>query len=107
MNESCGLSQQDFDIIVSVLSDYPQIEEAIIFGSRAKGNFKTGSDVDIALKGSNLNLNVISQISFTLNEETVLPYKFDILNFHTISNSDLTDHINRVGIIFYKSGDLL
>ena len=107
MTESCGLSQQDLDIVVSVLSEYHQIEEAIIFGSRAKGNFKAGSDVDIAIKGLNLNLDVISQISFTLNEESVLPYKFDILNFHTISSSDLVEHINRVGIIFYKSGALL
>jgi len=106
MNKSCGLSEQDIAVVVAVLSNYPQVEQGLIFGSRAKGNYRNGSDVDIALKGSELNFDLLAQISFVLNEESVLPYKFDILNFHTIVNTDLIEHINRVGIIFYTSGAL-
>ena len=97
-----GLRQQDLDLVVSVLSTFPTLSEAIVFGSRAKGNYRMGSDVDIALKGENLNLDVINTISFLLNEETTLPYKFDVLNYHSIKNDELLAHINRVGVSIYK-----
>ena len=97
-----GLPEQDIDLITSVFETFPEIMEAYIFGSRAKGNYKKGSDVDIALKGENLTLQLISTISYSLNEETNLPYKFDILNFHSIKNSELTDHINRVGVCIFS-----
>lgn len=97
-----GLRQQDVDIILSVFDEFPQVMEAIIFGSRAKGNFRNGSDVDIALKGNGLSLDIVSRISYKLNEEINLPYKFDVLNYHTISNKELTEHIDRVGICIYQ-----
>ena len=103
MNNAFGLSEHDMDVLKSVLSSYSQVDEAIIFGSRSKGNFRNGSDVDIALKGLELNLDIVSKISYTLNEETTMPYKFDILNYNSISNNELIDHINRVGISIYHS----
>jgi predicted nucleotidyltransferase len=64
-----GLRKSDIQNIISVLQSEKTVEEAIIFGSRAKGNYKEGSDVDIALKGKNLSLQLIGHISFLLNEE--------------------------------------
>jgi uncharacterized protein len=102
MNSNFGISAQDLETITGILRKEPLVEEAIIFGSRAKGNYKNGSDVDIALKGKKLDFNTITHVSYLLNEETLMPYKFDILNYHTISNAELTEHIKRVGISFYK-----
>ena len=96
-----GLRQPDLDIVLSILDEFPNVKEAIIFGSRAKGNFRNGSDVDIALKGENINLEIVSTISYKLNEETILPYKFDVLDYQSINNSKLTEHINRKGISVY------
>jgi len=98
VNKSAGFQQRDIAIIVSVLQQHPEVAEAWLFGSRAKGNYKTGSDVDIALKGEQLTAEITSNISYQLNEETSLPYKFDVLNYHVISNIDLKEHIDRVGI---------
>lgn len=103
MNNAFGLSEQDMDTLKSILSSYPEVDEAIIFGSRSKGNYRNGSDVDIALKGLALNLDIVSQISYILNEETTMPYKFDILNYHTINNKELIEHIDRVGILIFHS----
>lgn len=103
MNNAFGLSEQDMGTLKSVFSSYPQVDEAIIFGSRSKGNFRNGSDVDIALKGLEINLDIVSQISYILNEETNMPYKFDILNYHTINNKELIEHIDRVGISIFHS----
>lgn len=95
-----GLSQQDLHQIITVLDAFPNVSEAIIFGSRAKGNYKPGSDIDIALKGENLD-SVITKISYLLNEELTLPYYFDILDFASITHQELKEHITRVGITFY------
>ena len=97
-----GLKDGDIEIIISILKKYIQIEQALIFGSRAKGNYKPGSDVDIVLKGC--VHEVITDISFSLNEDSLLPYKFDVLDYDSISNQNLIDHINRVGIVFYEKG---
>lgn len=102
MNNSFGLKPGDLESIVAIIGKYPEIEEAIIFGSRAKGNFKNGSDVDIAIKGPLVNFRSVAATSYLLNEETLMPYQFDVVNYRTIKNIDLINHINRVGISFYK-----
>ena len=102
MDNKFGLKQTDLNAVIYILEKYSDIESAVIFGSRAKGNYKNGSDVDIAVKGKSLNFDLINQISYLLNEESLMPYKFDILNYHTIDNQDLLEHIDRAGIEFYS-----
>ncbi|MBI5214215.1 MAG: nucleotidyltransferase domain-containing protein [Ignavibacteriae bacterium] len=102
MNVDVGLSEQDTSNILEVLEQFPEVDEAVIYGSRAKGNYRSGSDVDIALKGNQLTYNTIVSISFQLNEDTLLPYHFDVTDYSKISNSDLREHIDRVGKKFYS-----
>ena len=100
MNNTFGLKENELENIIAILRENREVEEAFIFGSRAKGNHRNGSDVDIALKGT-LTLEIVLRISLKLNEETLMPYKFDILDFQAISNNELVGHINRVGVRFY------
>jgi len=97
-----GLREDDIASIRHILSSYPEVRTGLIFGSRAKGNFKNGSDVDIALKGNDLTFKLILKISTELNEETLMPYHFDVLNYHTIQNEELIHHIDRIGVPFYE-----
>ena len=97
-----GLKDSDLNQIRKVLQQFPEVEEAFIYGSRAIGNYRKGSDVDLALKGLQLNRDVVSRIVFILNEETLLPYFFDVLNYHTLTNQDLVDHIDRMGNLLYE-----
>jgi predicted nucleotidyltransferase len=96
-----GLKEDVISLINEVFAKYPQIERAVIYGSRAKGNFKNGSDIDLTLEGYELNLSVINSL---LNEvdDLLLPYTFDVSIFKQISNADLIEHIERVGKIFYE-----
>lgn len=98
-----GLSAETIKSIVEIFSSYVQIEAALIYGSRAKGNFKPGSDIDIALKGPELNLNLLNKISLDL-DDLLLPYTFDISLYHQIDNPDLIEHIERVKKCIYKKG---
>jgi len=96
-----GLKKDIINQINDVFVKYPQIEKVIIYGSRAKGNFKKGSDIDLTLEGTGLNLSVINSL---LNEldDLLLPYTFDVSIFNQIGNADLVEHIGRVGGVFYE-----
>jgi len=85
-----GLKENELKEIKEILKR-ENVKTAIIFGSRAKGNFKKGSDVDLAIIGDE------RKISYILNEETFLPYFFDVINLDKISNKNLLSHIKRVG----------
>ena len=91
-----GLTPNDLKMILSVFKKYPDIKQVFIFGSRAMGNFKPGSDIDIAVKGG-VSEEVISLISIELNERLPMPYKFDVLAYNLIENEDLKKHIDQYG----------
>jgi predicted nucleotidyltransferase len=84
-----GLSKKELETIKEIANKLG-IKKIILFGSRAKGNYKKGSDVDLAIVGDE------RKFSYYLNEETVLPYFFDIVNLEKLDNSIL-EHIKRVG----------
>lgn len=95
-----GISKEIFNEMNQIFAKYPQIEEIVLYGSRAKGNFKTGSDIDLTLKGKNVDFATLSLLSNEL-DDTYLPFIFDISLYRQISNPDLIDHIDRVGIVIY------
>lgn len=96
-----GLKDIHIKKIHAVLTNYKAIDKAILYGSRAKGNYRIGSDIDLSLVGCGLELNMLLKIENEL-DDLLLPYKIDLSLHHTIENPDLIEHINRVGIIFYK-----
>ncbi len=81
--------------------DFTAVKTALIFGSRAKGNYRPGSDVDIALKGQGLTRRMVADMADILNEETNMPYHFDLFDYDAVSNHDLVAHIDRVGRLLY------
>lgn len=97
-----GLSDTSLKLIESALSTFDMIEKAIIFGSRAIGNFKSGSDIDMVISGDGVNYEIVNALSIKLNEELPLPYYFDVLGYSLIESSELKKHIDKFGIIFYE-----
>ena len=98
-----GLEKETLEKIIGIFAQYGAVQDAIIYGSRAKGNHKPGSDIDLTLKGGDLNLKILNQISLDL-DELLLPYTFDLSIYHHIQQTDLIDHILRVGEVFYRRG---
>jgi len=95
-----GLEEGDLIKIVELIKKNNQILEVILFGSRAKGSFHEGSDVDLAIKGNNITLNDILDLANDLDNLN-LPYKFDLVCYDKIKEKELIDHINRVGITLF------
>ena len=98
-----GLLDRDLKFILEAISKYPEIEEVIIFGSRAMGNYKKGSDVDLALKGERVSRRVVRRLSDDLEEEYPLPYFFDIVSYNDISDEAFKQHIDKVGSIIWEN----
>lgn len=96
-----GLTSIHQAIIDRIFSQYPHVEEVIVFGSRAKGNYKPGSDIDLAIKGADLTREDLCSLTEAF-EESLLPFFVDLLAYSSISNPDLKAHIDRVGITIYK-----
>jgi len=87
--------------IRSILARHPQVRRAVLFGSRAKGNFREGSDIDLALEGDALQNADLVTILGELDEAPI-PQKVDLLLKKTICNQSLLEHIERVGEVFYE-----
>ena len=96
-----GLKKETVEKILHLFSHYDEIDESILYGSRAKGHYKPGSDIDLSLKGANLNLHIVNKISLDI-DDLLLPYTFDLSLYSHITNPDLLAHIARVGKTFYK-----
>ncbi|MBN1981674.1 MAG: nucleotidyltransferase domain-containing protein [Chitinivibrionales bacterium] len=96
-----GISEKSYSLIQSTLAHFEEIEVAVIFGSRAKGNFRNGSDIDLALKGKECTPRTALDVSGKLNESLPIPYRVDVLDYNSIQHQQLKEHIDRMGIIFY------
>jgi len=96
-----GLSQQTVERIQDVLEHFPEVRRAVLFGSRAKGTAKQGSDIDLALYGEGLDWQMLGRIDDAL-DDLLLPYTFSLLHHDGSTDSEVAEHIARVGVPFYR-----
>jgi uncharacterized protein len=94
-----GLSESTVNLIRRFFLQFPEVVEVKIYGSRAMGNYKKGSDIDLVLFG-NIEYDLLRMIYSGL-DALPTPYKYDVTDYNTISNPNLKDHIDRVGKTFY------
>ena len=95
-----GLPPATCHTIRRILADVPAVEKAVIFGSRAKGTYRPGSDIDLTLFGHGLNLDTLGHIATRLYESSI-PYQVDLSLFDHIEHPGLREHIERAGQVFY------
>lgn len=102
MTEDIGLTNEEMQKLVVVLSTQPNIEKAIVYGSRAKGTNREFSDVDMTLMGKNLSHSDLNQVALKI-DDLLLPYEFDLSLYSSLTNENLLEHIKRVGKVIYES----
>jgi type I restriction enzyme S subunit len=100
-----GLAEKTIDKINTVFSGHPAIEKAVLYGSRAKGNYRPGSDIDLTLYGDALASSELDEIITEL-DELLLPYRIDLSIFDAIDHAKLREHIDRMGVVFYQRADV-
>lgn len=98
-----GIEDSVIEKINSIFCQYENIEQVILYGSRAKGNYKRGSDIDLTIVSESDQLS-FSDLAKAENQldDLMLPYKIDLSLLKQIANPELIDHINRIGVIFYE-----
>ncbi len=95
-----GISEKSLEQICLVFNRYPAVRKAVLYGSRAKGTYKNGSDIDLVIDGKDIDMQTFRQILRDL-DDLMLPYTIDISVYSQIDNDDLIDHIKRVGKVIY------
>jgi len=101
-----GLKEEVILAISNVFAHYPEVEKVLIYGSRAKGNYKPASDIDLTLLGDAIDLSIMNKISWDL-DDLLLPYTFDLSIYHQLNDPSLLGHITRVGVLFYSKEKLV
>ena len=96
-----GLPESAIARINSVFAEVPEIEQVILYGSRAKETFRTGPDSDLVTQGEAVDHSCLLRIERE-QDDLLLPYTIDLSLLHLIDNQELLDHIKRVGVIFYE-----
>jgi predicted nucleotidyltransferase len=97
-----GLPPTTLDTIRHILAAVPAVDKAVIYGSRAKGTHRPGSDIDLTLFGDALDIDILGQIATRLDESSI-PYQVDLSIFNLIEHAGLRDHIERIGQLFYEA----
>ena len=96
-----GLSPDAIAGIREVLARFPEVSRAVLYGSRAMGTYRTGSDIDLTLFGEELAPSLFSAIEMAL-DDLLLPYTIDLSIFAQLANANLREHIERVGKVLYE-----
>ena len=97
-----GLKDNEIIALRETLASIPEVEEAIIYGSRARGTNKISSDIDITLKGSNLTYLQLALLDAKI-DDLYLPYFVDLSLFSMLRNTDLIESIEREGKVLYRN----
>lgn len=97
-----GIAEKSYQWIMGAFSRYSQVESAVLFGSRAKGSYKRGSDIDLAIKGEACTASLAWELQAYLNEELPIPYMVDVIDYGSLHHCDLKEHIDRVGVEIYR-----
>ena len=96
-----GLSTATLEKVRTVLERFPEVERAVLFGSRAKGTHKPGSDIDLALQGAALDWRIVGRIYEAL-DDLLLPYSFSLIIHDQATDPEVAAHIARVGIPIFE-----
>ena len=96
-----GLTERDIQTLFGIFDDFREVKNVYLYGSRAKGTHKPGSDIDLAIMDEDIPPETIRAVKAEL-EESNLPYYVDLTNFASLLHKELAEHIRRVGIPFYK-----
>jgi uncharacterized protein len=100
--DNCQLKKREIDQISKFLVEFTEVDRLILFGSRAMGNAKLGSDLDLAVVGARVNDRIMSKITDSFENKTNLPYLIDLIHFDKIESLNLLEHITQFGKTIYQ-----
>lgn len=101
MTNEFGLPEKTVAHIRGIFATNPKVARVVLYGSRAKGNYKPGSDIDLTMQGDGLDYRDLVSLADSLDNSPI-PYSVDLSIFDQIDNPNLVEHIQRVGMVFYQ-----
>ncbi len=101
MNNNLTLNENIINTLASIFNDFEEVNEVILYGSRAKDTHHSRSDIDLVIKNSKLDRQSLGKIKYQIDNSDI-PFLVDLQILEKIKNKQLLDHIQRVGKLFYK-----
>ncbi len=99
-----GISPRSYGFIVEAVSSHEQIEAARVFGTRAWGTARPGSDIDIAIYGVDVTNEIVARLKTQLNDETPIPYTIEVVHYEALTDDTLREKIDDNSEPMYKRG---
>lgn len=96
-----GIPEKSLNMLIAILEKFDFIEKVVVYGSRAKGNYRPGSDIDLAVFSSTMTFSDQMHLELAI-DELLMPYSVDVLHFEKLTNEKLIEHIIRVGVPLYS-----
>lgn len=96
-----GLTKGDMELLDSVFLSEERVDLVVLYGSRARGTYRSGSDIDLTLKTEVLSTRHLAELEMKM-DDLLLPYNMDLSIFRHIDSPGLVEHINRVGVVIYE-----
>ena len=98
MKNNFGINDKSFEEMISLFKSFDNLDVVYIFGSRARGDYKTASDIDLAIETSDdIKIRLLGML-----EEIRCILKFDVVDINNIGNEKLLENIKKDGILIYK-----
>lgn len=96
-----GLTDKSYNTLLKILASIPEIDEVLIYGSRARGDFWRASDIDLSIKGKNFTRHSLARLNDKLYESHI-PLFFDTHVYANIKNPMFKTNVDREGIVLYR-----
>ena len=96
-----GLREGIIDEIVNVISKYEEIDKAVVFGSRARGDYKKTSDIDLGIFSSNISSTKLNLLRDNIDTLDII-YKVDVVHFESLNKEGIIKNIKSEGVIIYS-----
>lgn len=101
VNDIPGVLPEELQRLEKIFHDVRAVESVVLYGSRAKGTQRNGSDIDLVIKGADIASQQLLDICWKI-DDLLLPYKVDLSIYDHIDNKALIDHINRIGRVIFE-----
>lgn len=98
MKNNYGINDASYEEMISLFKSFDSLDKVYIFGSRARGDYKEGSDIDLAIESKDdIKLRLLNKL-----EDIRCILNFDVVDVNNIENEKLLMNIKKEGILIYR-----
>ncbi len=100
LSTKIGVPEKSLNMLLAIFKNFDFIDKVVIYGSRAKGNYRPGSDIDLAVFSATMTFSDQMRLELEI-DDLLMPYSVDLLHYEKLTSENLIEHITRMGVLLY------